>query len=73
MNGKPRKPSDERDEPYYTDSHCKDCGTELILYDTADTELLREAEKLNPPETTDTWYDEWICPECLDGIILDTP
>ena len=58
----PKRPSDTRGgKPYYIDSECPDCGTELVLYD----------------ELVDTdgepWYDEWMCPECQDGIHMDWP
>lgn len=72
-NNKPIRASDEREEPHYVDNDCEECGTELVLYDKADEELLEESNALNPPNTDDIWYDEWVCPECLDGIILDVP
>lgn len=62
---KPEKPSDPRDgEPYYIDSECPDCGTELILY-----QELEDAEY----DEDEIWHDEWTCPKCEDGIYLDWP
>lgn len=63
MSDKPTSPSDPRpnDEPYYIDSECPDCGTELALYD----ELT--------DEDGETWHDEWMCPECREGIHMDWP
>lgn len=56
---RPEKPSDLRDgEPYYIDSDCPECGTELVQ----DTEAVLEG-----------WYDEWLCPECDDGVHMDWP
>lgn len=66
-------PSVEREEPHHIDNDCQECGTELVLYDKADEELLKQSDSLSTPNTDDIWYDEWICPECLHGIIIDHP
>lgn len=56
---KPNSPADPRDgEPYYIDSECPDCGTEL-----------RQVEEARERG----WHDEWECPNCLDGIHMDWP
>lgn len=74
----PRTPADERDEPFYVDSDCPDCDTELVLYDELPEEKLRESDAFGAPlqemdEDDRIWYDEWVCPECLDGIVMDWP
>lgn len=57
----PERPSDPRDEPYYIDNECHQCGSELVLWDEYyDTE-------------GDTWWDEWVCPECENGVYMDWP
>jgi hypothetical protein len=58
----PTSPSDPRpnDEPYFTDSECKYCGTELVLVD-------------DPEEDESVWYDEFECPECKEGVYMDWP
>lgn len=60
---KPLSAADERPggEPYYIDSTCETCGTELVLY----AEFF---EKMGG-----TFHDEWWCPECNDGIRMDWP
>lgn len=61
MSDKPESAADPRpnNEPYYIDSKCQSCGTELVLED----EDLPEEE---------TWHDEWICPDC-ESLHLDWP
>lgn len=55
----PETPADPRDgEPYYIDSTCPECGT--VLQQCKDA-------------VEDGWYDEWECPNCLDGIHMDWP
>lgn len=64
MGDKPTSAADPRPggEPYYIDSGCPDCGAELVLYDEYREEEIEEV-----------WHDEWICPECDGGILLDWP
>ena len=38
-----------------------------------DEELLKESDALSTPNTDDIWYDEWVCPECVHGVIIDHP
>lgn len=69
-----RDPSEERESPFFIDDECPDCDTELVLYDKLDDEKRAESDWLTDPEFYDgesIWYDEWVCPNCLDGIILD--
>lgn len=58
----PTGPSDPRpnNEPYYIDSECKFCGTELVLVD-------------DPNQDEAVWYDEFECPECKEGVYMDWP
>lgn len=58
----PKGPAEPRPngEPYYIDSEC-DCGAELVLH---------RAEELAESQW---WHDEWVCPECDDGIHMDWP
>lgn len=66
---KPTSPADPRpnDEPYYIDSECPECGTELEL----------EAEvKDEDYDMDEVWHDEWMCPneECeKEGVFMDVP
>jgi hypothetical protein len=58
----PTSPSDPRpnDEPYFIDSECKFCGAKLVLVD-------------DPDEDDVVWYDEFECPECMEGVYMDWP
>ena len=71
----PRSPAEpRRGEPYYIDSNCDKCGSELVLYDSLDAADYEESDELTgPEEDTKVWHDEWVCPNCLDGIHLDMP
>lgn len=74
----PQSPADPRDgEPYYISSACPNCGTALILYDHLPDDQQRDSEALADPDFEDDdsgpWYDEWVCPNCRDGIHLDVP
>lgn len=68
----PLSPSDKRESPYYISSTCMDCDTELVLYDSLSEET-QETEFQSSNESDGVWYDEWVCPSCLDGIYLDVP
>lgn len=76
---KPERPSDPRPggEPYYIDSVCPDCGAELVLYDSLTDAENRSSDALADPdckpEQDVVWHDEWVCPDCLDGIHMDWP
>jgi hypothetical protein len=62
----PKSPADKRpnNKPYYIDQYCKKCGTTLVLYDLLE----------NPNKPLDEiWYDEFICPNCQDGLYIDRP
>lgn len=76
MTEKPRSPADPRpnDEPYYIDTTC-DCGADLVLYDSLTDEQRQSSQALSgpEPEQDEPWYDEWVCPVCLDGIHMDWP
>lgn len=76
MTDAPRSAADPRPggEPYYIDSACPDCGAELVLYDSLDPLTIWNADALGkPPDSEVIWHDEWVCPDCLDGIHLDWP
>jgi hypothetical protein len=59
----PRRPSDPRplNRPFYIDKDCPECGTRLALLDDVQD------------NDCESWYDEWICPECQDGVHMDWP
>lgn len=66
----------QRVSPVCIDSTCGECGRKLVLYDTLRDEKRREADALMDPEYHDSssiWYDEWVCPNCLDGVYYDWP
>jgi hypothetical protein len=68
----PISPSDERESPYYISSTCMECGTELVLYDSLPEKTIKTKFQ-SSTESDAMWYDEWVCPSCLDGIYLDLP
>jgi len=63
-------PADPRPggEPYYIDSTCPGCGTDLVLYDKQEEEDVPDEE---------IWHDEWTCPkeDCPKSkyVVLDAP
>jgi hypothetical protein len=63
-------PADPRPggEPYYIDSVCPGCGTELVLEDKQGSEDVSEEE---------VWHDAWTCPnkQCSKSeyVVLDAP
>lgn len=60
MSGAPQSPSDSRDEPHFIDNECE-CGATLVQWDDHyDTDR-------------EPWYDEWVCPNCEDGVHMDWP
>ncbi|ACA59059.1 hypothetical protein Daud_0513 [Candidatus Desulforudis audaxviator MP104C] len=65
-NNYPRSAAEPRPDnrPCYIDPCCPSCGAPLVLLDL-----------LKSPETPEDeiWYDEFICPQCRDGIHLDWP
>lgn len=50
--------------PFYIDPFCPTCGTPLVPADMLDNPNANEGE---------SWYDEFICPTCRNGIFLDWP
>lgn len=55
-------PADPRpDGPVFVPKACE-CGVLLVCVDLA----------AGVP-TEDAWHDEWECPVCKDGIVLDVP
>ena len=73
MNSAPQSPAQARPggEPYYIGSKCPDCGSKLTLYDLLPDEAKKSINDL--PNRNAIWHDEWVCPECLDGIHMDWP
>ncbi len=76
MTEPPESPADPRPngEPYYIDSNCPDCGTELVLSDEhrpTGTDARVDPEVWDKRETI--FHDEWVCPECENGIHMDRP
>jgi rubredoxin len=73
----PRSPGEPREgEPYYIDSECPECGSELILYDSLSEDQVGDSSDLSVSDAEnkdEVWHDEWCCPNCLDGIFLDVP
>jgi hypothetical protein len=49
-----------------------ECGTELVLYDSLPEKTIKTKFQ-SSTESDAMWYDEWVCPSCLDGIYLDLP
>jgi hypothetical protein len=50
-----------REKPAHIAADCEDCGYPLELVD-------RDAD-----DPGDIWYDEWECPRCKTGILMDWP
>lgn len=64
------------DEPYYIESTCPDCGTRLVLNDEHRPTGDGSGERVAPEvwdEREVVWHDEWVCPECENGIHMDWP
>ena len=40
------------------------CGAPLVLLDSIEHPSGSESE---------IWFDEWLCPQCRDGIVMDWP
>lgn len=61
-------------EPQHISSTCETCGSALVLYSTLTRDEVEAAADLsvaNFAADSDGYDDEWVCPECLDGIRLD--
>lgn len=63
---RPKSAADRRpnDEPYYAPKVCATCGTSLVYLYTLNNTDTPEDER---------WYDEFECPRCRDGIVMDVP
>lgn len=74
----PQSAADPRpnNEPYYIDTHCPDCNTALVLSDkhkpSGETDALVHPDVWEDRGDT-IWHDEWVCPNCENGIHLDWP
>lgn len=66
MSSPPTSSSSPRpdNKPYFILNECAECHSNLVLADP-----LFDASI----EFEEIWHDEWICPECRDGIYLDIP
>lgn len=51
-------------QPFYIHPNCRDCGYPLVPESTF--------HNPNTPEE-EIWWDQWVCPNCDDDIILDWP
>lgn len=71
----PQSAADPRDgEPYYIENECENCGSELVLYDELDIlEIWNSPEMGIPERSKEIWHDEWVCPDCVNGIYMDWP
>lgn len=61
-------------EPYFIDSTCSVCGTELELLDKFSDDV--DMDKLDDGEDDDVIRDEWVCPNVscdVNGVYLDVP
>jgi ribosomal protein S27AE len=56
-----RRPNDR---PYYIKHTCDKCGDELVYAD-----LL----SMSNTSIDEIWYDEFMCPNCRDGVYMDWP
>lgn len=69
-----RRPNDE---PYYLDSDCPDCGESLVYYHELPDSAFKESDYLcdveHRPTEDEEWFDEFVCPDCLNGIHMDWP
>lgn len=78
---KPESPAERRPggTPYYIDEYCPDCGKTLVYLHVIANDTLDEEKAFVGPEYMpecriwDPLYDEFVCPECLDGIHMDWP
>ena len=61
----PRSAADPRpgNRPFYIDPSCPTCGAALLLFDRI----------INPDAPDEVWHDEWECPTCRDGLLMDWP
>ncbi|MFB6293794.1 MAG: hypothetical protein ABEH60_05990 [Halonotius sp.] len=75
MSGTQSNPGTQQPaEPEHISSTCETCGSALVLYSTLTRETVEAAPDLsvaNFEADSDGYDDEWVCPECLDGIRLD--
>lgn len=62
----PRSAADRRpnDEPYFVPKTCSDCRTKLVYSYLLDDPDAPEEKR---------WYDEFECPKCRNGLVLDVP
>jgi ribosomal protein S27AE len=63
---KPMSAADKRpnNRPYYIRQTCENCSADLVYAD-----WFRES---NIP-ADEIWYDEFMCPNCRDGVYMDWP
>lgn len=67
-------PIDRPTEPQHISSTCETCWSGLVLYSTLTRDKVEESSELsvkNFEAGSEGYDDEWVCPECLDGIRLD--
>lgn len=74
MSGTSSNPGTRQPEPRHISSTCETCGSALVLYSTLSLETVETAPDLaveNFDPDGEGYDDEWVCPDCLDGIRLD--
>jgi hypothetical protein len=62
----PKSAADPRPDgkPAFIDPNCPTCGAALVLHDSL---------RVPPTPVAEVWHDEWECPKCRDGLVLDQP
>lgn len=62
----PRSAAQRRpnDRPYYVKQTCDKCGADLVY-----ANLVNKSDIL----VEEIWYDEFMCPNCRDGVYMDWP
>ena len=63
--------NDPREKPIYINVNCEECNTALVLFDKFN--MNKYSEIVEEPLEGTLWYDEWVCPRCQDGILMDWP
>lgn len=75
MSGTQSDPGTQQpSEPQHISSTCETCGSALVLYSTLSRDTVKASAELsveNFEADSDGYDDEWVCPNCLDGIRLD--
>lgn len=62
--------SEPREKPIHINSQCEECNSKLVMFDKF---YQLEVDSTDEPLEDTIWYDEWVCPKCQDGIVMDWP